>query len=243
MIDILYLAHGRPEFTRASMDALRANTNWDLVSRVLIYDDGGESPDFVAQAKFPIETVYRSAAIGGPIAIMNEFLEREGLPAFAKIDNDVIVPPNWLDRCADVMETHPELDLLGIEPPVSRTPSPWSGIRVSPPEHQYAGCGYAPCDSIGGIGLMRRSAFAARAPMKPHHLYGGFTDWQLKNADVRKGWVAPPLDLFLLDRLPIDPWVSLSRKYIAAGEQRPWTNYRAEDSALWSWWDKAALAA
>ena len=34
-----------------------------------------------------------------------------------------------------------------------------------------------------------------------------------------------PLKVFLLDRLPGEPWASLSRKYIAKGWQRAWSGY------------------
>jgi hypothetical protein len=75
--------------------------------------------------------------------------------------------------------------------------------------------------------------------MVPHGTYGGFTDWQLLHKEVRKGWILPPLKVFLLDRLPMEPWASLSRKYIAAGDQRPWANYKPADAHLWSWWNFA----
>ena len=38
--DLVYLAHGRPEFTAASLAALGENTNWERVGRMLIYTDG-----------------------------------------------------------------------------------------------------------------------------------------------------------------------------------------------------------
>ncbi len=186
---------------------------------------------------------------GGPVAAMLDFISYSDVSAlFAKIDNDVILPPGWLDACLGVMEAHPELDLLGIEPPGSRTPAPWATEREIAPEiarapgstaitlgHTH---GYVHCDAIGGIGLMRTAAFCARAQMRPHgpNGVGGFTDWQLQHKDMRKGWIVPPLNVFLLDRLPMEPWASLSREYIAKGWQRPWTNYRPEDSALWAWW-------
>lgn len=95
---------------------------------------------------------------------------------------------------------------------------------------------YAQCDAIGGVGLMRRSAFGKQR-MKPHSTYGGFTDWQIAHPEVTKGWIVPPLKLFLLDRLPLEPWASLSKRYIEEGLQRPWTNYEPKDAdALWSWW-------
>src|SRR6185437_7799659 len=261
MIDILYLAKGRPEFTAASLAALKANTDWSKVRAVWVFTDGADDlPSFGGL----VNCVRDGRVHGGPVAIMNHYLSGPGAEIFAKIDNDCIVPPGWLDQSLAVMEAHPELALLGIEPPASRTPAPWTRKNRSPhPEsgwcakcvpypfgfsrdalmrcdkcgrkdgldkfHTCAGgmhcddCvfelrrpGYAPCDSIGGIGLMRRSAFRNRRPMEPHaqNGVGGFTDWQLHFADVCKGWIVPPLKCFLLDRLPFEPWASLSKKYI-----------------------------
>lgn len=267
MIDILYLAKGRPEFADASFLNLVKNTAWNKAGRLFVYTDGDHFPLTLIGRR----VVYRAAkelcdladrgikaivpmedSFGGPVAIMSDFLSRRGADIFAKIDNDVIVPPGWLEQCLSVMEAHPELDLLGIEPPASRTPAPWAkGMPVPAPEYcagtVFTGCNpaCAPCDSIGGIGLMRRSAFAGKPPMKPHgqNGVGGFTDWQLENAHVCKGWIVPPLSLFLLDRLPFEPWLSLSKKYIAQGIQRPWTNYPASASHLWEWWLKKETAA
>jgi hypothetical protein len=238
MIDILYLAHKRPEFTRASLDALLKNTDWSR-ARLIVYTDGVPlSRDWAP----PPSVCVLTAHYGGPVAIMNTHLWATKAELFAKIDNDTIVPPGWLDACLSVMEAHPELDLLGIESPASRTPNPDSGRIVAPPESLVpASAGYAPCDAIGGIGLMRTSAFAGRSAMKPHSIYGGFTDWQLAHPEVRKGWIVPPLKVFLLDRLPIEPWASLSREYIAKGWQRPWTNYSPESVALWDWWNPAEM--
>lgn len=234
MIDVIFLAHGREEFTAASLGALIENTNWRR-ARLVIYTDGAPLRPLLSAREV------RRSRYGGPVAVMNDHLARPGSEIFAKIDNDTIVPPGWLDTCLQVMESRPELDLLGIEPPRSRTPAPWaSGTRVPIPESQEHWNDYAPCDMIGGIGLMRRRAFAGQAPMIPHGPLGvgGFSDWQLRHPGVRKGWIVPPLSVFVLDRLPIEPWAGLSRKYIAAGEQRPWTNYAPEDEALWNWWSK-----
>lgn len=214
MIDILFPTYERREFAVASLRALRANT--DLRQYRLVPHSGNAA---------------------GPVEIMNQYLAEPGSEIFAKIDNDVIVPPGWLEAGLAVMEAHPELGLLGIEPPASRTSAPWAGgIRIPAPELVGVHDGYAPCEAIGGIGLMRRSAFAGRGALRPHSTYGGFTDWQMAHPEVTKGWIVPPLNVFLLDRLPIEPWVSLSKYYVATGWQRPWTNYTMDDSDLWSWW-------
>ena len=253
-IDLLYLAKGRDEFTAASFHALLANTNWALVSTLWIFSDGGSIASAFS-CGLPSKAGFDENSYGGPVAIMKRYLSMPAEPqVFAKIDNDVIVPPGWLDACAPAMDRNPGLDLLGIEPPISRTPAPWAnGKRAPAPEENYAqglstdmlrrgygvpSLGYVHCDMIGGIGLMRRSAFAKGAPMVPHgpNGVGGFSDWQARTSSVTKGWIMPPLNVFLLDRLPVEPWASLSKRYIAEGLQRPWTNYAPEDHALWDWW-------
>lgn len=249
MIDIVYLAKGRPEFTKASLDALARNTNWKLVQRLIIYTDGTKEietpiPFFVVlfnKGLHEDSVIFRPHPVGGPINIMLDAIESGISAVWAKIDNDVIVPPCWLHRAARVMRNHDELSFLGLEPPLSRTPAPWAnGRRIPSPEDRYEGDGvltYAPCDAIGGIGLMRTKAFA-ECDMRQHSTYGGFTDWQLRRKDLVKGWILPPINLFLLDRLPVEPWASLSKQYITAGEQRPWTNYDPADHRLWDWWIK-----
>lgn len=227
-IDILFPVYNRREFANEALKALTQNTDLDR-ARLCVHNDSLNE---------------------GPVAVMNRFLARDdGSAIFAKIDSDTIVPPGWLDAALAVMQENPELDLLGIEPPASRTPAPWGG-RVAIPEFYgpfisatLQGPAYARCDMIGGIGLMRRSAFAGREPMIPHaqNGVGGFSDWQLKHPEVTKGWIVPPLNVFLLDRLPIEPWASLSKEYIQKGWQRPWTNYSLSDSALWEWWLKAPV--
>lgn len=270
MIDIVFCAKGRPEFTRASLAALAANTNWLLVRSLIIYFDGdGTVQQGISESEWlHVPLRLRPQRIGGPVAIMLDYLASEPAEIWAKIDNDVIVPPGWLDAALAVMEARPELGLLGIEPPASRTRAPWSpvGLRTEAPEYSGhivvsmlqgaldfpADCdvfhGYARCASIGGVGLFRTSAFAGRLPMKPykdgHGLpVGGFTTWQTDNPTIVKGWLVPPISLFLLDRLPFEPWASLSKRYIEEGQQRPWTNYEPAGTklALWDWWIRSLL--
>lgn len=48
----------------------------------------------------------------------------------------------------------------------------------------------------------------------------GFSEWQHTYQPVR-GWIRPDLPVALLDRVPLEPWLSLSQEYIANGWQRP----------------------
>ncbi len=166
--EILYLAHNRREFTEASLNALQANTNWGLVDRLIAYDE--ESTDGtleLLQERLAIiseivPTELRSGKWLGPVGVMKDYLARTNCDLFCKIDSDVILPPAWLDSCITVMEQNPELDLLGIEPPHSRTGRPGRHGQ-----HQYditmreeitpGPLRYVACKSIGGVGMMRHS--------------------------------------------------------------------------------------
>jgi len=267
-VDILYLTKNRLEFTRQSLAALMLNTNWELIRQVIIVDDGSVDGTeelcrkvcadllwigvYCILPKLPVGMAY-----GSPAAVMNNFLmASQAADVVCKIDSDVIVPPGCLDVCVNVMARRGDLDLLGIEPPASRVPH-FEGMKRSPtPEFDpaklcggslmedgqfsYANGGYAQCDSIGGIGLMRTACFQKYGPLKPHSIYGGFTEWQLAHPQIRKGWIVPPLKVFLLDRLAHEPWAGLSRQYEAKGWQRAWGKYpAAAKDQLWGWWTPA----
>lgn len=226
MIEMLFLACNRAEFTKASLKALFANTNWGKVSKLLVYDDASENGarEYLGGLKYPISAELRFGSYGSPVAIMNDYLCRmspHDRRIFAKIDNDVIVPPGWLDECLQVMSKHQELDLLGIEA---------FNLVVAQNGRNRS---YSKARFIGGIGLMRSGAFVTLP--RPNGRYG-FTAWQEQSQKVVKGWIDPSLPVFLLDRLPREPWQSLSREYIARGWQRQWSLYEEKSRDLWSWW-------
>lgn len=253
LTDVIYLAHNRLEFTEASFLNMIRNTNWDLVRRLYVYDDCstdgtkeflfGELLNGINENKVVVEFI-AGHRFGSPVEIMLDFIRRpDTCEFFAKIDNDTMLPKNWLWNCMSVLCNHPEIDLLGIEPAYSRTPHFKNGIQNPQVElvpkniiaKNAAMHGYALCDSIGGIGLMRKRSFKDFPDMSSHSIYGGFTEWQIRHPEVTKGWIAPPIPVFLLDRMPIEPWVSLSKKYIENKEQRAWTGYDV-NNPFWNWY-------
>lgn len=247
MIELLYLTYNRLKFTQFSVERLLSNTNPALLSGVVFYDDNSSDGtsklvELYADAirSTDLRVAVRRSWFGSPIAVMNHYVQNSRSDFFVKLDSDVVVPPGWLDRCWEVMSQNDHLDLLGIEPPMSRTPAPWlkgalANAAIGQPSNRF---GWIKTDSIGGIGLMRSRVFREHPPMKPHHRYGGFGDFQVEHKnDLGIGWIDPPLNVFLLDRLPIEPWRSLSDEYMRKGWQRPWTNYTMAEADLWSWCD------
>lgn len=230
MIDVLYLAWNRIEFTRKTFETMVTNTDWSKVARLIVYDDGStdRTLQYLREAvkAVSVESLVVTSNRLGPVGIMREFLSEEVADVFAKVDSDTMLPPNWLNECLDVMEANPEVDLLGIE---ARVDADKSG---PPPRTVYD------ADFIGGIGLMRRRAFETDLPSPdgPSSRFG-FTAWQEKHAGVKKAWINPPLPVCLLNMVPFEPWASLSREYVRNGYQRPWPDvYTEKDKGLWEWW-------
>lgn len=238
MIDVLYLCHGRLEFTKASLLNLYERTDWLLVNDLLIYNDATPENNhqtarwlqsFIDEHPIDAKVVYRATNLGSPVAVMNHYLNRSSAPLFAKIDNDIIVPSGWLEALAQVMDDNPEIDLLGAEPGMSGV-TPLADPNSTP----IYGC--IECSHIGGVGLMRRRAFERYGYPTANGRFG-FTEWQHEHLP-RRAWVQPDLLLFALDRLPVEPWRTITEGYKAReGLQRNWPLYDPKFGAQhYEWW-------
>lgn len=227
MVDLIFLAYNRLEYTRATLAALLANTEWNQVRKVYVYDDGSTdgTRELLQQTEWPAPAELFFGKFGGPVAIMAHYLTKSpATPVFAKIDNDTMLPPGWLTECLQVMAKSPELGLLGIEA--------WNPIAAGSQKRSYTQCRW-----IGGIGLMRREIF--RTIPRPNGLMGrfGFTQWQREAHWTTKGWINPSLPVFLLDKIGFEPWKSIGRGYEIKGWQRAWPEYTQEQAKLWEWWN------
>lgn len=222
MIDIIYPTFNRLEFTKESMKAMLANTDWAQVRKIVIYDDGSTdgTREYLKAVKYPVKAEFVFSKLGGPVAITNHYLKSKPAELFAKIDNDTMLPPYWLSECLKVMGAHKKLDLLGIE-------------SFYPIVDGQAVRSYVLAKHIGGIGIMRSRCFMSFPQANGRF---GFTEWQHGNDRVRRGWINPSLPVFLLDRLHFEPWSKLSLEYVIKGWQRKWAPYDDSRSALWQWW-------
>jgi glycosyltransferase involved in cell wall biosynthesis len=229
-IDLLYVAYNRREFTEQSFEALLANTDWTLVRRLFIADDASSdgTQDYLANAplRAPVVRDWNRGPFGGPVAAMNWYLDqpRGDAHAFAKIDNDRVVPPGWLEDMWALLEAYPAVDALGMQP------------SEDPPAAVGAERGLLYAGHIGGVGLIRRRIFDICRP-HANGLYG-WSEWQDQHSRVMKAWANPPLRMFGLDQLDVEPWASLTASYIERGWMRPW-NHRPLARAYYDWWEPA----
>lgn len=236
-LEILYLAWNRREFTSHTWAWLMAHTAWDYVSKVVVYDDGSEDGtlEFLRDNAKPfrrkhrtIQVELRESNLRSPAAIMNHFVATCRAEVFVKLDNDIALCGGWLEKMLDVMTRHPEVELLGMEAGMVAMQGRDGNI--------YQTYEVEPCTHIGGVGMMRTSAFIDRPPI-PFRVGDriGFTEWQ-DRYELNRGWIIPDLDVPQLDKMPIEPWVSLTAEYIEKGWNREWPKYDEKWMApYWRW--------
>lgn len=231
MIDLLYVAWNRLEFTQFSWQMLMQNTDWDRINKIVIHDDGSEdgTADWLrmqVKRNAPVPGEFRQDQLQSVPAVMNRYVARSEVEWFAKIDNDIVVPPDWLPKMVGVVERNPEVELLGMEAGRGLPETPeWDGVyRFEEGSH------------TGGVGLFLVDAFRRRVRMAENRGRYGFTEFQHEYNPVR-GWINPDLAVVSLDRVPFDPWLSLSRFYVEKEWQREWGLYH-ERADYWDWWPK-----
>ena len=178
----------------------------------------------------PVPVVFDRVCVRSPPAVMNRYIRRDdAAERFAKIDNDVMLPPEWLDALLEVVADEPELDMLGTE--AFRTVDP---TRLE----EWNGCYSAePARHIGGVGLFRTDAFRRKPPMRENSGRNGLTHFQYEY-DLRIGWIAPDLLVSCLDMVPLEPYRTLTDEYIRRKWARRWPEYDPACDSYYAWWQE-----
>ena len=227
-IEVIYLTWNRRKFVEFGFQKLLDNTDWSLVSHLHVFDDTSEdgTADYLSEtlaAGVPVPATLHPCGFRSPVATMNHYLTLTECEVFAKIDNDIVVPPGWLETMSGVMERNHGIELLGMEPGRMGPPDDdWDGVYRT--EHARW---------IGGVGLMRTSTFTTRRQMEANGRFG-FTQFQ---QEYRPGcaWISPDIKVFSLDQVPLEPWLSYSQDYVNRGWQRHWPSYYPGSSHIWDW--------
>lgn len=217
----------RREIANVALANLIENTSPGLVEELLVVDcrstDGLEAdlPRAAAMKDalpFPMRVVtIRERHV---VAAMQAARAEARTPLIAKVDSDTMVPPGWLERLSSVMERHPELWALGMEP------------RGEIQDASPAASGYAPAPFVGGIGLFRRDAW--KGMIETASSYFGWNEHQALQPWA-KGWLRPALRVFLLDFLPFQPFQALQTLYFDRGWHRSRGTYLEAQEDLWGW--------
>ncbi len=228
-VEILYLAFNRLAFTQVSFGLLLEHTDWSLVDRLVVYDDGSKDGtaewlEDALEQSIVDDYAFRRTKHGSPVEVMIDYLARTDCDVFAKIDSDIAVPDGWLPASLAVMERNHDLALLGLA-------AGWTGVPAVSAGSIYFS--YQKASNIGGVGLFRISAFRRHPDLWSHGRYG-FTEWQHRHNPPR-GWITPDLPVVQLDLIPEEPWRTLADYYVSKGWARAWPPYAPESADWWSW--------
>lgn len=224
-VDLFYLTSNRLEFTKETFGALLENTDWEFVREFVVNDNNSVDGtrewirEAIKDCPAPVRLI--EADYTSPVAAMVNFIRSARAPMLAKVDNDAMMPPAWLRQSLEVMDRHPELLLLSTE-----AMNPHS-------DDSQAVRSYTSSEFVSGLGLYRLQAFARSVPT-PMGKYFGLEEWQMAQPNLVRGWINPGICVFLLDRLPFEPWLTYSKNYMASGWQRDCYRYDPA-STLWNW--------
>ncbi len=242
-VAILYLAWNRREFVEATFPQLLASTDWGLVDKLSVYDDGSEDGtreflyEQIHSCPVPYELIETPGT--GPVEAMNSFVASTDSEWFFKTDNDIMLPPGYLPAMLSVITAYPQIDALGCEagrtslPPVNA-----QGIAdVTALDYPYS---WEPGSHIGGIGLIRTQVLGRRPKMAANGEGGryGWTEFQ-SQWHLERGWIQPDIPVCSLDQVPFDPWQQYAIDYRARGwsRNRMWPQYHARwMRRYWNWW-------
>ena len=225
--ELLFLAKNRLRFTQESLSTLRRNTDWSRIDKTVIYDDGSTDGtlEYLQGQAAEMGAELRQTRLGSAVAVGSHFIKASQADILIKIDNDAMYPPGWLDASLGVMQRRPELQMLCLEDRGLDGPMPYS---------------YKSSVQVGGLFVIRRNVFNGNDVPIVLNKYWGLQIW-VNSHKLTRGWILPSLPVFLLDRVPFEPWMSLNAEYEKQGWQRPTVGaihmYTMAQKNLWSWCD------
>lgn len=95
---VLVPCYKRPEYTQLCIEALEKAQAYDDVEFVLVDDGSGdETSKILCASNLPFRLIEHKESLGLRATIMEFFELSKGADFIAKIDNDCLVPANWLD--------------------------------------------------------------------------------------------------------------------------------------------------
>ena len=119
--DLVLLSWNHPELTRPCVESLCANTT--VPARLIIIDQGSdeETRNYLKSLRstphLTIDLLWNPFNVGYPKG-MNQGLSKSTAPFVCFLNNDVLVPPGWLEELIFVAESDPSIGLVN---PASNT--------------------------------------------------------------------------------------------------------------------------
>ncbi len=112
VVSVVVPTRGRAAYLEVTLDSLLAQRT-GIAHEILVVDDGdGDATADVVRARASVRYVPHGAT-RGLNAARNTGLREAGAALIAFVDDDVLVPPGWLDALAEGVARHPEAEAFG----------------------------------------------------------------------------------------------------------------------------------
>jgi len=127
----------RLEFTKQCFNALLQYTDFDLVQKIIVFDNFSEDGTFEFVKKFNFPVIQGNFTNSNfCINIFSNLYKNLSIKYLIKLDNDIVVKKNWLSVCSDFLKLHPETGTLfyckRIGPHFPDRSKQHGGIFISP---------------------------------------------------------------------------------------------------------------
>ena len=112
VVSVVVPTRGRAAYLEVTLDSLLAQST-ETPHELLVVDDGAaDATAEVVAARPGVRYVAHLGQRGLNVA-RNTGVRESGAPLIAFVDDDVLVPPGWLDAVAEGARRHPEADAFG----------------------------------------------------------------------------------------------------------------------------------
>jgi glycosyltransferase involved in cell wall biosynthesis len=112
VVSVVVPTRGRAAYLEVTLDSLLAQRT-GIAHEILVVDDGDvDTTAAVVRARPPVRYLPHGVRRGLNVA-RNTGLREAGAALIAFVDDDVLVPPGWLDALAEGAASHPEADAFG----------------------------------------------------------------------------------------------------------------------------------
>ncbi len=197
-IPVLMITYNRLEYTKKAVEALKQCRH-----AIIYIIDNGSDPETIAYLKGEFvfdkawsrrnDLVWLNSINIGIAGAMNQFLERTMIyNVVAKVDNDTVVPPDFLEKMiphlekADIVQAkHHLIQASGVG-----SFDEWTSTMPADGALRYN-------HFVGGSGILFKRKIVDRLPVTEHKLMG-WRQWQREHPEFKKAF-ATDVEVKLLD--------------------------------------------
>ncbi|MEA2363037.1 MAG: hypothetical protein QOD71_2182 [Thermoleophilaceae bacterium] len=112
VVSVVVPTRGRAAYLEVTLDSLREQRG-GIAYEILVVDDGDGGATADAVAARPEVRLVPHGSRRGLNAARNSGVRESGAPLIAFVDDDVLVPPGWLEALAEGARRHPNAEAFG----------------------------------------------------------------------------------------------------------------------------------